>query len=171
MPKTRAKIDFKQFQKLAKDFEKLVEKEIHEFSINLVKELAARLLAQVRERTPVFDPPAFDMVTKGGGRLRDSWEIGEVTKAGDIYSVELFNPLAHASYVEKGHRGVAIYITASVAKGGNHIGWRVMHKDTHWTEGRFMLKNSEDELNQQIERIVENKLKKFLNDALPSFKG
>ena len=166
MPKTRAKIDFGQFQKLAKEFEQLTKKEMQEFCVKLTKELAARLLAKVKKRTPVNAKPPFDKVTKGGGTLRRNWTIGNVNKNGDTYSVDIINPMEYASYVEKGHRGVAIYI---VAKGGKHIGWRVMHKDTHWTEGTFMLKNSEDELEKQVDSIVEKKLKKFIDDMFPSF--
>lgn len=162
MGKARIKVDYKQFQHLAKQFEQIAEKDIHEFNVKVIKELAARLLAKIKERTPVFDPPNFDNVTKGGGRTRDSWTIGNVTKSGNTYSAEIVNPLLHASYLEKGYRGVAIYITSS----GGDIGWRVMHLDTHWTEGKFMMKNSEDELAKEIDKIVENKLKKFISEML-----
>ncbi|MCL2388158.1 MAG: hypothetical protein FWC89_11525 [Defluviitaleaceae bacterium] len=41
--------DFGQFKKMAKDFEKLVEKDIQEFSTKAVRDLASRLLLKVQE--------------------------------------------------------------------------------------------------------------------------
>jgi len=156
MPKTSAKIDFGQFTKLAKQFDKLATEEVQEFTVTVVKELAARLLAKVKERTPVNQGLPNDVnYNGGGGRLRDSWTIGNVTKAGNTYSVEVINPMHYASYVEKGHRGV--YVPEAGV---------TLHLDTHWTEGVFMLKISEDELKKDAERIVENKLKKFINDLM-----
>lgn len=49
------------------------------------------------------------------------------------------------------------------------MGWRVLHKDTHWTDGKFMLANSEKELANNMERIIENKLSKFIKDLFSSF--
>ena len=159
MPKTRAKVDFGQFQKLAKEFDKLATEQVQEFTVKVVKELAARLLAKVKERTPVNQGLPNDVnYNGGGGRLRDSWTIGNVAKDGNTYSVEVINPMMYASYVEKGHRGV--YIPEAGV---------TLHVDTHWTEGAFMLKISEDELARDAERIVENKLKKFIDDMIPSF--
>jgi len=158
MSKSKAKIDFGQFQKLAKDFEKLSTVQVHEFSVKVVKELASRLLAKVKERTPVNKGIEGDVNHHGGGgRLRDSWSIGNVTKSGDTYSVEVINPMHYASYVEKGHRGVYV----------PEVGV-TLHLDTRWTEGVFMLKISEDELRKDAERIVERKLRKFVNDMLPN---
>ena len=156
MPKTSAKIDFRQFQKLAQDFEKLASEEVQGFSVQVVKELAARLLAKVKERTPVNQGLPNDVnYNGGGGRLRDSWTIGNVTKRENIYSVEVINPMHYALFVEKGHRGVYV----------PEVGV-TLHLDTRWTKGVFMLKISEDELAKDVERILENKLKKFLNDFM-----
>ena len=136
MPKTNAKVDFGQFSKLAKDFEKLTTKEMHEFNTKVIKELAARLLSKVKERTPVNQGLPNDVnYNGGGGRLRDSWTIGNVEKSGNTYSVEVINSLPYASFVEKGHRGVYV----------PEVGV-TLHLDTHLTEGVFMLKISEDEL-------------------------
>ncbi|MCL2357103.1 MAG: HK97 gp10 family phage protein [Defluviitaleaceae bacterium] len=157
MPKTRAKIDFGQFTKLKKQFEKLSADDMHEFSVAVVKDLAARLLAKVKRRTPVNKGLPNDVnYNGGGGRLRDSWTIGNVTKSGNIYSVEVINPMHYAIYVEKGHRGVYV----------PEVGV-TLHLNSRWTDGIFMLKISEDELRKDAERIVENKLQKFFNN----FKG
>jgi len=156
MPK--AKVDFRQFTSLLTKFQRLAHKDKSEFSTDIVKDLAARLLRKVKKRTPVNKKATFDKTYTGGGTLRRGWTIGNVVKTGDTYNVEVINPVKYASYVEKGHRGVAIY----VKKGGTDIGWRVMHKDTHWTSGVFMLEISEKELGKDAERIVEKKLEKLL---------
>ena len=168
MPRTRATVDFGQFKKLAKQFETLTTEEIQEFNVKVVKELAARLLAKVKERTPVgqYDNSVNFTTTDGekvsfqtktrmvGGTLRKGWTIGNVTKDGNNYSVEIINPVEYSVYVEKVHR----------IMGGEDrktmVGWR---------EGVFMLKISEEELKKDAERIVENKLKQFIDDMLPSF--
>jgi len=143
MSKTSAKVDFRQFTKLTKLFERFEKKELQEFSVKLIKDLAARLLAKVVERTPAIS-----------GHLRLGWTIGNVSKEGNTYSVEVINTVAYALYVEKGHR----------IMGGE--GRREM---VRWREGVFMLKISEDELKKDIERIVENKLSKFIKEHFRVF--
>jgi len=159
MAKSRAKIDFRQFEQLTKQLENLTNTEVQEFSISVVKELAARLLAKVKERTPVNQGLPNDVnYNGGGGRLRDAWTIGNVTKEGNVYKVEVINPLLYAIYVEKGHRGVYV----------PELGV-TLHLDTRWTEGVFMLEISEKELNNDAQRIVEQKLEQFINGLFPSF--
>ncbi len=48
-----------------------------------------------------------------GGTLRRNWTVGEVTRKGDLYEVEIVNNTDYASYVEYGNRTV------------NHDGWGV----------------------------------------------
>lgn len=69
----------------------------------------------------------------------------EVTKQGDVYQVEIINPVHYASYVEYGHRTK------------NHKGW---------VEGHFMLTISEEELDRQAPQILERKLAKFLGEIM-----
>jgi len=73
--------------------------------------------------------------------LRREWTVGEVVKTDNGYTIEVINPTEYASYVEFGHRTP------------NHKGW---------VEGRFMLTISEQELEADAPRILENKLMKFL---------
>jgi HK97 gp10 family phage protein len=134
-----AKVDFKGLEKFAKQLKKLNEEQLNQFNEAAIKELAARLLAKVIKRTPVGVYPAKS--GKKGGTLRRGWTIGEVVKTDGKYTVEVINPTEYASYVEFGHR------TA------NHEGW---------VQGRFMLTISEQELEKDAPRILENKLKKFL---------
>lgn len=154
--------DFRQLKKLQKKIEKLEMSESDKFSIECAKELAARLLAKVIKRTPVGQYP--QTTGKKGGTLRRGWtakteeeaESGgnvnakkyadslSVKKTGDVYEVEIINPVLYASYVEYGHRT------------RNHKGW---------VEGRFMLTISEDELKSQAPKILEKKLMKYLKEC------
>ena len=152
-----AKVYFKQFEKLAKQFESLATDEIQEFTASVVKELAARLLAKVKQRTPVNVGIEGDVnYHGGGGSLRNAWTVGNVTKEGNTYSVEVINPLHYATYVEKGHRGV--YVPEAGV---------TLHLDTHWTRGVFMLKISEDELAKDVEHIITNKLGRVYTKRTP----
>ena len=114
-----------------------------QFTEAAVKELAARLLRKVKPRTPVGQYPSGS--GKVGGTLRRNWTIGNVIREGSSYSIEVINPTEYAVYVEYGHRT------------RNHTGW---------VDGRFMLTISEQELKQDAPRILENKLKKFVEGTL-----
>lgn len=117
------------------------------------KELAARLLAMVIKRTPVGEYPAE--TGKKGGTLRRGWTgeknqgsssyVGnlKVHHFGKVYVIEIVNPVEYASYVEFGHRT------------RNHKGW---------VEGKFMLTISEEEIQRNAPKILENKLKKKLGE-------
>jgi hypothetical protein len=67
-----------------------------------------------------------------------------IKKVGSNYVIEIINPVHYASYVEFGHR------TA------NHKGW---------VEGKFMLTISEQELEADAPRVIENKLNKYLGEC------
>jgi len=154
--------DFKQLQDLQKRMERMQQRNFEAFCKEAAKELAARLLAKVIKRTPVGQYPAE--TGKKGGTLRRGWTAKTeeeaqgggagnakayvdslmVTKAGDVYQIEIINPVHYASYVEYGHRT------------RNHKGW---------VQGRFMLTISETELDTQSPKILENKLKKYLGEC------
>lgn len=136
-----------------KDFEKKLKsmKDPDVFVESCAKELAARLLAKVIKRTPVGDYPKSS--GKKGGTLRRGW-TGEkrasasayvdsltVHHFGDTYVIEIVNPVEYASYVEYGHR------TA------NHKGW---------VSGVFMMTISEQELQQIAPKVLERKVKKYM---------
>lgn len=126
---------------------KNVQKEEDDFIISLSKELAGRLLSKVIKRTPVGQYKNG----KVGGTLRRGWTAGkkradfieamEVNKKGGVYEIVVKNSVEYASYVEFGHRT------------RNHKGW---------VPGRFMLTISEQELEGDLERIIQNKLQKFM---------
>lgn len=128
--------------------------EINAFIESCAKELAARLLAKVVKRTPVGEYPQSS--GKKGGTLRRGW-TGEKSQAvtsyagnlkvnhyGGVYVIEIVNPVEYASYVEFGHR----------TRGG-----------AGWVEGKFMLTVSEQEVQSASRKILENKLKKKLEEC------
>lgn len=147
--------DFRQLQKMQQKMQKLESVDLDLFCKACAKELAARLLRKVIKRTPVGQYPSA--TGKVGGTLRRGW-TGEqkmnaksyvnalpIAKHGNVYEIEIINPVEYSSYVEFGHR------TA------NHKGW---------VKGRFMLTISEMELELQAEKIIEKKLIKFLGEYL-----
>lgn len=146
------KVDIKELIELRDKFEKhLTGKELDLFINSCAKELAARLLAKVVKRTPVGQYPNDS--GKVGGTLRRGWTNGKgsssfaqelkVHSFGDTYVIEITNPVEYASYVEYGHR----------TRGGKG-----------WVEGHFMLTISEQEVQRDAPRVLENKLKKKLGE-------
>lgn len=136
------KCDFRELEELKNKIEKLGDKKA-EFMEACAKELAARLLAKVSKNTPTGIYPSGS--GKVGGTLKRGWTIGEIQHVGDVYKIEIINPVEYASYVEYGHRSRN-------------------HKD--WIEGKFMMTIAEQEIKVATPRILENKLKKMLVDAI-----
>ncbi len=160
------KFDIKGMKELQKQLENLQEKQ-GEFLESCAKELAARLLAKVIRRTPVGDYSKEITVVakrnskkhkkgeeykkkinpsgKKGGTLRRGWKAGEIRKEGNVYKVEISNNVEYAPYVEYGHR------TPS------HRGW---------VPGKFMLTISEQELETIAPKVLENRIKEFMEGCL-----
>ena len=156
------KCDFKQLRDFQEELQKLEKKNFDAFCESCAKELAARLLAKVIYKTkPGQYPPSTG---KKGGTLRRGWTAKTeseamsggksdvqgyvssmpITKSGNVYQVEIINPVTYASYVEFGHRT------------RNHKGW---------VPGKFYLTMSEEELQAQAPKVLENKIKKYLEDV------
>lgn len=136
------KFDCRGMEEFKKQLEQL-QKTQNEFVESCAKELAARLLRLVVKKTPVGIYP--ESTGKMGGTLRRGWTIGEIRKEGGVYLIEIINPTEYGSYVEYGHR------TA------NHKGW---------VKGRFMMKISEQELEKMAPKVLENKIKKYLEERI-----
>ena len=135
----RSKLDIKELKAFRDRLDGLAGKtDLDAFYRQAAQELAARLLAMVKKRTPVDT-----------GALRRGWTIGEVKAVEGGYEVEVLNPTEYASYVEFGHR------TRLSPEGGRG-----------WVKGRFMLQISSDELEAMAPKILERKLKKFLSQAV-----
>lgn len=133
------KIDLKELKQFSKQLENL-QKEIDEICISLTKEIAARLLSKVIKRTPVGV-----YKERVGGILRRGWSVKEVVKEGNNYIVEVFNPVEYGIYVEYGHR-------------------TQNHKS--WVQGKFMLTISTKEINEDLESIINRKLKAIFKEKL-----
>jgi hypothetical protein len=157
--KTRLKVDTSGLKKFEKQLNQLSNTQMQRFTEQMIKELAEIELAKIIDKTPVgvYDQPVY-FVTKDkkevsftpktgkqGGTLRLNWAIGEVTKQGNIYEIEITNSTDYASYVEFGHRTP------------NHAGW---------VDGRFMMTISEQELEAQGPAIIERRLTDFMKGAL-----
>ena len=133
---------------------KLGANNLNAFIESCSKELAARLLAKVVKRTPVGVYPKSS--GKKGGTLRRGWTGGKnqsatsyagnlkVNHYGGVYVIDIINPVEYASYVEFGHR----------TRGGEG-----------WVEGKYMLTISELEVQTASRKILENKLKKKLEEC------
>jgi hypothetical protein len=148
-------VDFRDLKNFRQKIEEnLSDDQVDLFIASCAKELAARLLAKVIKRTPVGQYSKSS--GKTGGTLRRGW-TGEksqdanayasslkVNHFGDTYVIEIVNPVEYASYVEFGHRT------------RNHEGW---------VEGKFMLTISEQEIERDAPRVLENKLKKKLGEC------
>lgn len=129
--------DARELRKLRDELEKLQEPE--EFMKDCAKELAARLLRMVVQRTPADT-----------GTLRRAWTAGtssegyansvQVNHSGNVYEIAITNPKEYASYVENGHRTP------------NHKGW---------VPGKFMMKISEEELERIAPAILEQRIYRY----------
>ena len=82
--------------------------------------------------------------------------MGTVEKRGDLYYIEVINPLEYAQYVEYGHRQTpGRYVPA--------IGKRLKKS---WVQGKFMLTLSENEIQRDMDKIIKQKLIQLLKEAI-----
>lgn len=141
-------LDFSQLKNLQNKLNSLADPEtpIEECA----KEIAARLKAKVRRRTPVGKYP--EESGKTGGTLRKNWRVGEIKRVGDTYYVEVVNPTEYASYVEFGHRQEPGRYVPAIGK----------KLKKGWVKGEFMLKISADEVREITPQIIEKKINSYL---------
>lgn len=175
--------DFREIRKLQKQIE-AIEKEKDAFCRECARELAARLLRKVKQRTPVGKAPKLDgpmtVKVKGsdgkqraflskngaikqkywagyqGGTLRRGWIVGDVQKSGDSYQIEVINPTEYASYVEYGHRQTP----------GRYIPALGVSAKKAWVSGKFMMTISEKEIERITPKFLEKKLEEYLRRCL-----
>ncbi len=148
--------DFRALQEIEHRIAKLETVDLDEACRKTAKQLAARLLAKVKKRTPVgvvpqgIDDEAYQEHWAGytGGTLRDAWTIQPIEKHGNEYVVTIINPTEYASYVEYGHR----------QRPGRYVPALGKRLKASWVRGRFMLTISEQELEAQLPGLLERKL-------------
>lgn len=136
-------VDIRQLEKLAKSFDRFARQDIDRICIDCAEEIALRLLRKVKLRTPV-----------DSGRLRDSWRIDGVKKSGEEYVVEIINSLEYASYVENGHRQEPGRFVPAIGK-------RLVKS---YVPGKYMLRISEQEVQKEADKLVQNRIEKALGD-------
>ena len=184
MSKGWGNCEFKGLEELQKKLDKALNGDTTAFYEACARELAARLLRKVIKRTPVgenqYETKTVNgkqkkYVIRNGGTLRRGWtarteeeaENGSsknakdwanslaVKKIGDIFQIEVINPVHYASYVEYGHRQEpGRYVPA--------IGKRLVNS---WVNGVFMLTISEKEIESQAPKILEKKLLEYLEES------
>ena len=158
------KVDIQALTKIRDTLEEnLTGRELDLFIDSCAKELAARLLAKVIKRTPVGEYPKE--TGKKGGTLRRGWTNGKGSSSsfaqelkvhhyGNAYVIEIVNPVKYASYVEFGHRQESGRFVPAIGK----------RLKKGWVEGKFMLTISEQEIQRDAPRVLENKLNKKLKE-------
>lgn len=146
-------LNYKEFNELKKQIEQLDNKKT-EFIEACAKELAARLLRAASNKTPVGVYPSGS--GKVGGTLRRGWTVGNIQHVGDMYKIEIVNPVEYASYVEYGHRQEPGRFVPAIGK----------RLKESWVEGKFMMTIAEQEIDSIAPRILEKKLKKMLGEVI-----
>ena len=149
------KADFKQLKALQERIDQLSKVDFDRFYTEAAKDIASRLLAKVKKRTPVIY-----------GSLWDAWAVLPIEHHGDQYTIPVINGLQYASYVEYGHRQQPGRFIPGHWEGERFIynpdeeGGMVLKKA--WAEGRFMLTISVQELERMAPALLEKRLLKFL---------
>lgn len=131
------KCEFSQLSKLAENVKALNDGVANEFTKDIANEIAIRLLRRIKQKTPVKE-----------GTLRNGWAIGKITQKGNSYTIEIINPVEHASYVEYGHRQTPGRFVPAIGK----------RLKKSWVKGRFMMTLSFNEIGQLTPQIVSAKV-------------
>ena len=113
--------------------------EFHSFLKKFLIEMANRVIAKTKPRTP-----------KETGALRSAWELGEISGVGENIYIEIKNPMEYATDIEYGHR---------IMGHGSSVGI-----EFGWYEGRFMLKISIDEVRRQMPLRYQSRFKEFCKE-------
>ena len=137
-----------------------------QFAESCAKELAARLLRLCIKRTPVGVYPSGS--GKTGGTLRRGWTNGNqaspqgyaesiaVQHVGNVYKIDIINPVEYASYVEYGHRQQPGRFVPAIGK-------RLVYS---WVHGRFMMTISEQELESIAPQILERRIQQYMRGLI-----
>lgn len=136
-------VEFEQLKRLAKNLDKM-QASSERVCLDIVKELAARFLRKVVQRTPKRNPAICPSgVTPG--TLQKGWRVGSIEKQGNDYVVTIYNSVDYANFVEYGH-GTR-----------NHKGW---------VQGEFMMTISERELQAITPQLINKKVDEWLKEVL-----
>lgn len=179
-----AKVDISELRKFqAKLKEVATEKERKAFYEACLKELAARFLQKVEDKTPTGDNK-FEVVRAvdgsvvkykrgkrkgkvklkriaGGGALKRAWrklrtKKKHVRKIGNTYQIELINNTPYASYVEYGHS----------QNPGQFVPVLEKRLKASWVKGQFPMTNSAKEIEDIAPVLLQQKIEKYLEEKL-----
>lgn len=137
-------VDFSELVALRDKFQNL-QNIIDDFCIQVTQEISQDFVKAVIAKTP------------GGqtGALKNNW-VSNIIKEGNIYKIEVINPLEYAEFVEFGHRQQpGRYVKA--------IGKRLKKS---WVQGKFMLTLTERDLQRNLDEIIRGKVDAFIMEAL-----
>ncbi|PCN42273.1 hypothetical protein B9C88_21475 [Brevibacillus laterosporus] len=127
------------FEKLAKAFQKASdERVVDRFIRDFLAEMALRSVGKIvrhQRKEKIWDT----------GELARNWRVGNITKQGNYYVVEVFNNVEYAPYVEYGHR----------TRGG-----------TGWVGGRYMMTFSMKEIEKEFPKYLEKRQAELINDIM-----
>lgn len=152
--------EFQEFRDFVERMEKLITgNQIDDFIRECLLDLAKKLWRKTKNKTPI-----------NTGLLRGNWEIGSITKKGDLYEIEVFNNIEYAEFIENGFMshwvpgkwiGNEFVYDKNERKSGMFVG-----KPGTYVEGKFMLKLSEQELESEMERFLQRKQEEFFRKWL-----
>lgn len=132
-------VDTKEWKKYQEKLEKICQNSSDDTFIYFLRgfmvNMAERVLAKTKPRTPVGTPESTGIPNYVGGTLRRNWQLGKILVEGENISVEILNPTEYATEVEYGHR---------IMGGAGHS------IEVGWKDGRFMLTISVNEIRNQI---------------------
>ncbi len=151
-------LDLRELRRLQERLNQAREAQAQALLEKCTKDLASMLLRRVVKKTPVGDYSGGSYTCasgrqhkgqkvpgKNGGTLRRGWTAGTIRKEGDVYKIDIINPVEYAAYVEFGHR------TAS------HTGW---------VPGHLMMTISEQEVRDAAPAMLRRRIRRFLGEYL-----
>lgn len=92
-----------------------------------LKRVGVQAQRQVKAATPIGQPP------RGTGNLRRGWSIDGPFIGGTVISLQIYNNVEYAPFVENGHR----------TRGGGG-----------WVEGRFMLRDTVEAISGELPGLL-----------------
>lgn len=128
--------DFSALKTMQKQFEKAVDERVVE---RFIQDFLAEMAFRALRKIKRRTPV-------DSGDLRRNWQVGKVERQGDSYVVELFNNTEYGQFVEFGHRS------------GPGL--------TEWTEGRFMMTISMQEIERELPSYLEKRMAELLHNIV-----
>lgn len=154
------KVDYRELEQLRDRLQKFQKVDMDKFCTRMAKNLAQRLLRRVVYRTPTGETPTYISPKikaaywngYSGGTLKKAWKISPVVYRGGEYRIHVYNDRPYASYVEYGHR----------QRTGRYVPQLGMQLKSGWVEGKFMLKISEEQVQNLAPALLQKELEKEL---------